>query len=58
VLVVGDTPHDVACAHAVGAVAVAVATGGYSVDRLRETGADYVFRDLSDTEAFLKLLRS
>jgi phosphoglycolate phosphatase-like HAD superfamily hydrolase len=56
VLVVGDTPHDVACAHAVGATAVAVATGGYDVDRLRETGADYVFKDLSDTEAFLRLL--
>jgi phosphoglycolate phosphatase-like HAD superfamily hydrolase len=57
VLIVGDTPHDVACAHAVGAVAVAVATGGYAADRLRETGADYVFNDLSDTEAFLRLLR-
>jgi len=56
VLVVGDTPHDVACAHAVGARAVAVATGGYDVDRLRETGADHVFKDLSDTAAFLKLL--
>ena len=56
VLVVGDTPHDVACAHAVGAVAVAVATGGYNVDRLRETGAEYVFSDLRDTEAFLALL--
>jgi phosphoglycolate phosphatase-like HAD superfamily hydrolase len=57
VLVVGDTPHDVACAHTVGARAVAVATGGYTVDRLRETGADYVFSDLRDTEAFLALLR-
>jgi phosphoglycolate phosphatase-like HAD superfamily hydrolase len=56
VLVVGDTPHDVACAHAVGAVAVAVATGGYDVARLQETGADYVFTDLSDTEAFLRLV--
>jgi phosphoglycolate phosphatase len=56
VLVVGDTPHDVACAHAVGAVAVAVGTGGYDVARLQETGADYVFTDLSDTEAFLSLV--
>jgi len=56
VLVVGDTPHDVACAHTAGAVAVAVATGGYDVDRLHETGADYVFADLSDTGSFLKLL--
>ena len=56
VLVVGDTPHDVACAHAVGAVAVGVATGGYTADQLRETGADYVFTDLSDSDAFLRLL--
>lgn len=57
VVVVGDTPHDVACAHAVGAVAVAVATGGYTVEQLRETHADYVFSDLRDTEAFVALLR-
>ena len=56
VLVVGDTPHDIACAHAVGAVAVGVATGGYNIDRLRDTGADYLFEDLSDTEAFLALI--
>jgi len=56
VLVVGDTPHDVACAHAVGAVAVGVATGGYTADQLRDTGADYVFKDLSDSDAFLRLL--
>ena len=56
VLVVGDTPHDVACAHAARAVAVAVATGGHTVDQLRETGAEAVFRDLSDTAAFVKLL--
>ena len=56
VLVVGDTPHDVACAYAAGAVPVAVATGGYSVDQLRESGAEIVFQDLSDTAAFLKLL--
>jgi phosphoglycolate phosphatase len=56
VLVVGDTPHDVACAVAVGAIPVAVATGGYSVDQLRATGAEIVFSDLCDTEAFLRLL--
>jgi phosphoglycolate phosphatase-like HAD superfamily hydrolase len=56
VLVVGDTPHDVACALAVGAVPVGVATGGFSVDQLRASGAEIVFEDLSDREAFLKLL--
>ena len=56
VLVVGDTPHDVACAHAAGAVPVAVATGGYTLDQLRASGSDIVFPDLSDTRAFLQLL--
>jgi phosphoglycolate phosphatase-like HAD superfamily hydrolase len=56
VLVVGDTPHDVMCAHAAGATAVAVATGSSSIDELRATGARHVFTDLSDTSAVLQLL--
>jgi phosphoglycolate phosphatase len=56
ILVVGDTPHDVACALAVGALPVGVATGSYGVDQLRASGADIVFEDLSDTAAFLELL--
>jgi phosphoglycolate phosphatase len=56
VVVIGDTPHDVACARAVGALPVAVATGNYSVEQLRETGADVVFEDLSDTAGFLRLV--
>lgn len=56
VLVIGDTPHDVLCAQAGGATAVAVATGSSSSAELRDAGADYVFEDLSDTAAFLRLL--
>jgi phosphoglycolate phosphatase-like HAD superfamily hydrolase len=56
ILVVGDTPHDIACARAVGAVPVGVATGGFTVDELRATGAELVFADLSDTEGFLRLV--
>ena len=56
ILVVGDTPHDVACAHAVGALPVGVATGGFNVEQLRQSGAAIVFEDLTDTEAFLELL--
>lgn len=56
VLVVGDTPKDVACARAAGATAVGVASGSYTVDELRRSGADYVFPDLRDCEAFLALL--
>lgn len=58
VLVVGDTPHDVACAHAAGAVPIAVATGHHTVEQLRESGAQIVFDDLSDTRAFLELLEN
>jgi phosphoglycolate phosphatase-like HAD superfamily hydrolase len=58
VLVVGDTPHDVACARAASAVAVGVATGPFSIDALRASGADEVFEDLSDTTRFLSLLDS
>lgn len=56
VLVVGDTPNDVECALVAGARPVAVATGLYSMADLRASGAEIVFKDLSDTEKFLKLL--
>jgi phosphoglycolate phosphatase len=56
VIVIGDTPRDVACAHAHGARCVAVATGEYTADRLRLAGADVVFEDLSDTAAVLEAL--
>ena len=56
VLVVGDTPSDVECALVAGATPVAVATGGFSVEDLRQSGAEIVFEDLSDTKAFLELL--
>jgi len=56
VIVVGDTPLDVACAAAAGARAVAVATGPVDAATLRECGADVVFEDLRDTGAVLRLL--
>lgn len=48
VLVVGDTPRDVEAAHAAGAVSVAVATGSYTVEQLREAGADRVVPTLAE----------
>jgi phosphoglycolate phosphatase len=58
VLVVGDTPHDVACALAAGATPIGVATGSYTVDQIRDSGAELIFDDLSDTDLFLELLRA
>ena len=55
-VVIGDTPLDIACAHVAGALAVAVATGGHSVDELIAAGADAALPDFSDTEAVLALL--
>jgi phosphoglycolate phosphatase-like HAD superfamily hydrolase len=52
-VVVGDTPEDIACARSVRGRAVAVATGRHSVSELKQAGADVVFSDFSDTEAVL-----
>jgi phosphoglycolate phosphatase-like HAD superfamily hydrolase len=56
VVIIGDTPDDVACARPIGARTVAVATGSYDVEALRATGAGHVFVDLRDTEAVLDAL--
>jgi len=48
VIVIGDTPKDVAAAHAIGATCIAVATGTYGMDELRETGASLVVETLED----------
>lgn len=45
-VVVGDTPRDVAAAHAAGLPCVAVATGPYGFDFLAAVGADAVLADL------------
>lgn len=55
-VVVGDTPLDVAAAHAAGARAMAVATGSYSIEALRESGAKYTVSDLGDTAAMMEML--
>lgn len=55
VYVIGDTPRDVLCARPHGAVAIAVATGDYSVDVLRAEKPDYLFADLSNVDAFLRI---
>jgi len=46
VVVIGDTPHDVAAAKAIGAHSVAVSTGAYEPSALRAAGASVVVSDL------------
>ena len=58
VVVIGDTPADIACGRSIGARAIGVATGHYGVDELRRHGAAAVFADLSDTAAVLDAILS
>jgi phosphoglycolate phosphatase len=44
---VGDTPRDVSAGHGAGIRVVGVATGRYSVEELREAGADWAVDDLT-----------
>jgi phosphoglycolate phosphatase-like HAD superfamily hydrolase len=53
VTIIGDTPLDVDCARACGAVAVAVATGRYSGPELSTCAPDVLFADLADVPAVL-----
>ena len=57
-IIIGDTPLDVAAAHAAGARALAVATGNSSVEALRESGAEWVLADLSDIANVMGILAS
>ena len=50
-VVIGDTPRDIACAHADGVRCVAVATGPFPVEDLRE--AEAVARDASELRGLL-----
>lgn len=56
VVVIGDTPKDIACAEAIGARCIAVATGRFSADELRSHPSATVVNDLADTGQFMRLL--
>ena len=44
---VGDTPRDVKAGHGAGIHVVGVATGSYSVEELKEAGADWAIADVT-----------
>lgn len=51
VLVIGDTPLDIACANAIGARCLAVATGGAKLEELKAHRARWVVEDLRAAKA-------
>ena len=58
IYVLGDTPHDITCARAIGAKAVAIATGQFTHAQLAEHAPDFLFDDLGDVAAVLAALES
>jgi len=54
--VIGDTPHDIECANAIGVRTIAVATGGYSVDELGAHHPWQLFEELPPADEFLRLV--
>ncbi len=47
-IAVGDTPRDVKAGHGAGIKVVGVATGSYSVEQLRESGADWALPSVEE----------
>ena len=56
VVVIGDTPMDIAAAHAIGAQCMAVGTGHFTAAQLREAGADWAHDTLASPGALDALL--
>ena len=54
--VIGDTPRDVACARAIGARAVIVATGLVSRDELEQAKPDIILESFADVEGTLRAI--
>jgi phosphoglycolate phosphatase-like HAD superfamily hydrolase len=56
VWIIGDTAHDIACARAIGARVLAVATGGHSLEALAAHRPDALLPDLTDAAAVWRVL--
>jgi phosphoglycolate phosphatase len=57
VLIIGDTPLDIACARHSAVKVLCVATGQYDLKTLTEHHPDYLLPDLVDTEAVMQILQ-
>ena len=57
-IVVGDTEHDIACARAAGARAVAVATGNCTREKLAAHDPDLLLENLADPEPLFDFARA
>lgn len=56
IVIVGDTPLDVYCGKGVSARSIGVMTGWATREEMENAEPDYLFDDLSDTEAILRVI--
>ncbi len=56
IVIIGDTPGDIACAQSIGARTLAVATGPFSVAQLAQHRPTHVFPTLEETPAVLRAI--
>lgn len=56
IVIIGDTPADIACGRPLGVRTVAVATGPYSCEALRAWEPDFLFEDLQDADVVLEAI--
>ncbi|MEO6878481.1 MAG: haloacid dehalogenase-like hydrolase [Gemmatimonadaceae bacterium] len=58
IVVIGDTPADIQCGRGIGARAIGVATGHYTVEELQQHSPVAVFADLSPTHEVVRVILS
>jgi phosphoglycolate phosphatase-like HAD superfamily hydrolase len=56
VFVIGDTPHDIHCANAIGARTIAVGTGGYTVEELTAHRPWRIYSALPPVDEFIRVI--
>lgn len=58
IFVIGDTPNDIACGKSIGAYTIAVATGHYTVEQLKDCSPWWAVEKLPNPSEFAEKLRS
>jgi len=56
IFLIGDTPRDILGGQKVGVRTIGVATGDFSEEELVQAGADFIVKDLKDSEKVLKII--
>jgi phosphoglycolate phosphatase len=56
IFLIGDTPRDIVGGQKVGVKTIGVATGDFSEEELAQAGADFIVKDLKDSEKVLKII--